>query len=80
MKPVFARGLTSTLITVINDYVHLINLEDKGISQSMLDLTLNDLGLSNFYSLAFFILFKMIERSDPAKREFETSLDQESPF
>lgn len=32
MKRMFAVGLTSTLITVISDYVALINLEHKGVS------------------------------------------------
>lgn len=73
-------GLTSTLTSVINDYVHLMNLEEKGISQSMLDLTSSDLGLTNFYSLAFFILFKILEKSEPARREFQTLLEQVSPF
>lgn len=46
----------------------------------MLDLTLNDLGLDNFYSLAFYVLFKIIDKSEEARREFYTSLDQVSPF
>ncbi len=36
----------------------------------MLDFTSKELGLHNFYSLSFFLLFKLIEHSDAAYLEF----------